>query len=41
MTPNGNDLLATLINLLADQNSVKISYTLEESERKVKQNELC
>jgi len=28
--PNGNDLLATLINLLADQNGVKITYELEE-----------
>ena len=34
MTPNGADLLATLINLLADQESVKITYTLEKAERK-------
>lgn len=27
--PNGLDLLATLINLLADQEGVKITYTLE------------
>lgn len=44
MTPNGTDLLATLIKLLADQNGVKIEYTLEEIERKKpdEQNfELC
>ena len=28
--PNGNDLLATLINLLAEQEGVKITYKLEE-----------
>ena len=33
MTPNGTDLLATLIKLLAEQNGVKITYTLEEIER--------
>ena len=27
--PNGLDLLATLINLLADQEGVKITYELE------------
>lgn len=27
--PNGLDLLATLINLLADQEGVKIKYELE------------
>ena len=30
--PNGKDLLATLIDLLADQERVKITYTLEEGE---------
>lgn len=30
MTPNGKDLLATLIKLLEDQEGVKITYTLEE-----------
>lgn len=29
MTPNGIDLLATLINLLAEQEGVKIQYELE------------
>lgn len=33
MTPNGTDLLATLIKLLADQEGVTITYTLEEIER--------
>ena len=28
--PNGLDLLATLINLLADQEGVEISYVLEQ-----------
>ena len=28
--PNGKDLLATLVNLLADQEGVKIEYELEE-----------
>ena len=28
--PNGLDLLATLIELLADQEGVKISYVLEQ-----------
>jgi hypothetical protein len=28
--PKGNDLLAVLINLLADQEGVKITYELEE-----------
>lgn len=28
--PNGIDLLATLINLLADQEGVKITYELTE-----------
>ncbi len=31
MTPNGIDLLATLIDLLADQEGVKITYELEGS----------
>lgn len=30
MTPNGKDLLATLIRLLEDQEGVKITYELEE-----------
>lgn len=30
-TPNGNDLLATLIRLLEDQEGVKITYELEGS----------
>ena len=29
MTPNGKDLLAILINLLAEQEGVKITYELE------------
>ena len=29
MTPNGFDLLATLINLLAEQEGVKIQFELE------------
>ena len=33
MTPNGTDLLATLIKLLADQEGVQITYTLEKVER--------
>ena len=28
--PNGKDLLATLIDLLADQEGVKITYEIEE-----------
>jgi hypothetical protein len=31
-TPSGCDLLATLINLLADQEGVKITYELEDEE---------
>lgn len=31
MTPNGKDLLATLIKLLAEQEGVKITYELEGS----------
>lgn len=30
--PNGLDLLATLIDLLADQEGVKITYELESAE---------
>lgn len=30
MTPNGIDLLATLIKLLADQEGVEITYELTE-----------
>lgn len=30
MTPNGVDLLATLIKLLEEQEGVRITYTLEE-----------
>lgn len=30
--PKGKDLLATLIDLLADQNGVKITYTIERNE---------
>jgi|GEM_PF-6858390 len=29
MKPNGKDLLATLIKLLADQENVRISYEIE------------
>ena len=29
--PNGKDLLATLIELLADQEGVKITYEIEEA----------
>lgn len=32
MTPNGTDLLATLIDLLADQEGVKITFELYETE---------
>jgi hypothetical protein len=28
--PNGTDLLATLIKLLADQEGVEITYTIEQ-----------
>ena len=31
-TPKGTDLLALLINLLADQEGVEIKYELEEKE---------
>jgi hypothetical protein len=31
MTPNGKDILALLIDLLAEQEGVKITYTLEGS----------
>ena len=31
-TPSSRDLLATLIELLADQENVKIKYELEEKE---------
>jgi hypothetical protein len=31
MTPTGNDLLKTLIELLADQEGVKITYSLERA----------
>lgn len=41
MMPEGNELLATLIKLLADQEGVKITYTLEEDKRKsVNQNDV-
>lgn len=30
MKPNGKDLLATLLNLLAEQEGVKITYKLED-----------
>ena len=30
MTPNGNELLKTLIELLADQEGVKITFELSE-----------
>lgn len=30
VVPKGTDLLATLINLLADQEGVKIEYKIEE-----------
>jgi hypothetical protein len=32
--PNGKDLLATLITLLADQEGVKIEFEIEGIERK-------
>lgn len=31
MKPNGKDLLAILVELLAEQEGVKITYKLEES----------
>lgn len=34
--PNGFDLLATLIGLLADQEGVKITYELESAEGEYK-----
>jgi hypothetical protein len=37
MTPNGRDLLATLIKLLEDQEGVKITYTLEQKKEEEKQ----
>ena len=33
-TPNGRDLLATLIDLLAEQEGVKITYELTEEKAK-------
>lgn len=33
MKPNGKDLLATLVELLAHQEGVKITYTIEEEEK--------
>lgn len=33
--PNGKDLLATLINLLADQEGVQIKYELSEDPEQV------
>lgn len=35
-TPNGLDLLATLIDLLAEQEGVKITYELEEVKEEAK-----
>lgn len=32
MTPNGADLIATLIRLLEDQEGVKITYTIKMEE---------
>lgn len=32
--PTGKDLLATLVKLLADQEGVKITYTIETKEKK-------
>ncbi len=32
-TPNGASLLATLINLLAEQESVQITYSISEKEK--------
>ena len=29
-TPSGRDILAALVELLAEQNEVKITYTIEE-----------
>ena len=31
MTPNGSDLLATLIKLLADQEGVNITYEIQNT----------
>ncbi len=36
--PKGTDLLATLINLLADQEGVKIKYELEGKEKNEDEN---
>lgn len=33
MTPDGKTLLATLVELLADQEGVKITYEITETER--------
>lgn len=32
--PSGKDLLSTLVNLLAEQEGVKISYEIETKEQK-------
>ena len=32
--PNGADLLATLVELLAEQNGVKITYVIEKERNK-------
>lgn len=37
-TPNGLDLLATLINLLAEQEGVKIEYELEKVKKEGEEN---
>ena len=36
--PNGKDLMATLVKLLAEQEGVKIEYTIEEGERNAKED---
>ncbi len=41
MTPNGVDLLATLIELLAEQEGVKVTYQIEGKERGERSEDLC
>ena len=36
--PNGKDLMATLVKLLAEQEGVKIEYTIEEGAKDEKED---
>lgn len=41
MKPDGNNLLATLIKLLADQEGVNIIYTLEDIKQNIEKAGEC